>query len=237
MPLTVHNIFIESSGMSQPPFEKFINYGNTRAHIRILENPTGLVFIAPGAEVKIDDPLLKAIRDSCEAKGQATVLADLGKTPINMENPYNVHGNFTKALQNVIEGYTADNDFMPNKFELIGHSMGGAAVLTLAKDNPVLQITVLDPVPVGPNILKTVECPTNFILSNVRSFRAAGERMFNDLVQQTDISHSIHKIETSKKREEGHMFIGATSHVAKILLDYGLREHNLTSALELKGLE
>lgn len=167
--------------------------------------------------MKTNDPLVKAITEACAAKGQAVVLADLGKTPLNLEDPYNVHGNFSMALQSVIDGYRADNDYMPEAFELIGHSMGGAAVLTLVKDNPVSEITVLDPVPVDPEILKTIDCPAQFILSNVRSFKGAGERMFNQLVGQGDTPHTLHKIDTSKERDEGHYFRGKTAEVKGVI--------------------
>lgn len=237
MPDGKNFVFKESGSMNQPPYEKYINYGETRAHIRIPENPTGLVFIAPGTDVAISDPLMRALCDACAEKGQATVLADIGKTPHNTSDPFNVQANFVSAMQSIIDGYSADNNYMPAQFELIGHSIGGAAVLSLAKDNPVSQITVLDPVPVNPDILKTIECPAHFILSNVRSFRAVGERMFNQLVGQTDTPHTLHKIDTSKERDEGHYFRGKTTEVKDILSgNNGVSEPDVMPDIEPKNL-
>lgn len=160
---------------------------------------------------------MKTISDACEAKGQAFVLADLGDIPLNREDPCNIHENFIPALRNVIEGYSADNNYMPDTFEIIAHSMGGAAALTLAKDFPISGMTLLDPVLFDGDVLETVNCSTSVVLSDVRSFRSIGQHIFRELSQQSQFPHTLYQIGTSKEREEGHMFRGQTAEIARII--------------------
>ena len=198
--------------------EKRAEYDGIAAHIRIPDDPTGLVFIAPGAAVDPNEPLIQSVRNAYEDRGMATVVADLSRTELITSNAQNVHGNFTEELRSVIDGYMSDNGYVPEKFELAGHSMGGAAVLSLTKDYPVSAITLFDPTPVKEETLQTVDCPATVIVSNVRSFRATGHRMFGTL-QQNEGS-TLHNIETSPERNSGHRFEGKTQEIEQIIHQY-----------------
>ncbi|PCJ98184.1 MAG: hypothetical protein COA45_08520 [Zetaproteobacteria bacterium] len=199
--------------------EQHVEYGGVPARIHSPENPTGLTFIAPGALVSMDAPLIQAIQKACEEEGRTVVVADLGNTPLITNDPSNVHGNFTKNLQQVIDGYCEDSNYEDNDFGLIGHSMGGAAVLSLADDYAVSAVTVLDPMPVPSEILQNIDCPVNVIISKVRSYRNPGKRMFNELDGYSD-QHMLHEVETSKDMKSGHIFEGQEGEVAKIIRDY-----------------
>jgi len=160
--------------MSTPPFEKQVAYDGTKALIRIPAEPTGLAFIAPGAQVGPNHPLILAIRDGYEDRGMATVIADLGKSELVKDDAFDVHANFKDGLQHVIDGYMSDNTYTPSTFELAGHSMGGAAAMIVASNNPVSRLTVLDPTPIDNENIQNIDCPTTMILSQARSFNASG---------------------------------------------------------------
>ncbi len=196
-------------------YEKKAEYGGVLAHIRIPEEPTGLVFIAPGAQVNVSDDLIEYTRKAAEDKGQATVVAALGGVGFT-DDALNVHGKFTDTLKSVIDEYMADNEYTPDDYEMIGHSMGGAAVLSLASDKAVSRITVIDPVPVDTPILNDIHCPTDFVVSNVPSFHRTGKRMHNDM-QMNGHNPVLHKIDTSAEREAGHMFLGQEQQIAAII--------------------
>lgn len=214
--------------MSEQPFEKQVTYGQTKAFIRIPEEPTGLAFIAPGAQVGANDPLMRTIRDSYEDRGMATVIADLGQSELQENDAFNVHADFTTKLQQVIDGYMADNDYTPDSFELAGHSMGGAAAITVANHNPVSSLTVLDPTPMSDEQIKDVDCPTTMILSKVRSFNNSGKRMYATL-EDSGMANGLHELDTSKDRSEGHLFEGANirHNIASIIFEQGASNSNI----------
>ncbi|MGH1404039.1 MAG: hypothetical protein ACRBDL_07325 [Alphaproteobacteria bacterium] len=199
-------------------FEKHMNYGDTRAYIRIPEEPTGLVFIAPGAQVDVNAPLITQIQKAAEDKGQATVIAALGGAKLNDTDPNNVHGNFVNGLQEVINGYMADNAYTPDEFEMIGHSMGATAVLAIAAEHPTSRITAIDPAPIDNDALADIHCPTDIIISNVRQYRAVGKRIHGEM-QNNGQNPTINQIETSPDKPEGHLFSGQESQVAAIIRD------------------
>lgn len=199
--------------------EQQVEYGGVSAHISTPENSTGLVFIAPGALVSLDAPLIKSIQAASVEDGRTVVIADLGQTPLIEGDPSNVHGNFDNNLRQVIDGYLEDNGYADEQFELIGHSMGGSAVLSVASEYPVSAISVLDPMHVAPEKLQDIECPVNVIISDVRSYRNPGKRMFNELSGYND-QHALHKVETSQNMPSGHIFEGQEDEVAQIIRDY-----------------
>ena len=205
------------AGIKMPPIEKHVDYNGSSAHIRIPESPTGLVFIAPGTAEKPNEPLVQTIREAYESKGMATVVADLSETPLNKDDPFNVHAHFAEEMRNVIDGYMADNEYTPDEFELAGHSAGAAAALSIAgEDYPVSKLTVLDLIPLSTETLQSVECPTNMIVSSVRQYKAPGRRMFNTL-EENGVAATLHQIETSKEVESGHRFEGALSKVKETI--------------------
>tara|TARA_R110002095_G_scaffold192491_1_gene170387 strand:- start:473 stop:1141 length:669 start_codon:yes stop_codon:yes gene_type:complete len=198
------------------PFEKHMQYNGSNAHIRIPEEPQGLAFIAPGAAVSPNDPLIQSVRRACEDKGMATVVADLSQTQLITDDPNHVNGHFVTELKNIIDGYMADNEYTPDTFELIGHSMGGSAALMIAQDYPVSALTLLDPTPVSTETLEGIESPTTIIVSNVRSFKASGRRMASTL-EDTGALTALHEIDTSTERNSGHRFVGATDAIEDII--------------------
>lgn len=197
-------------------YEKKAEYGGVLAHIRIPEEPTGLMFIAPGAQVNVSDDIIAYTQQAAEDKGLATVVAALGGVPLNTSDVTNVHKNFTSALQGVVDGYMADNDYTPDEFEMVGHSMGGSAVFQIAAENPVSRITTLDPMSVSEETLKTIHCPTEIVVSSVRSCKNIGKRIHSDL-QMNGHNAGLHHIETSETRSEGHMFLGQEQQIAAII--------------------
>lgn len=204
--------------------EKHVEYDGVSAHISTPENPTGLVFLVPGNKLTPDVPFLKAIKNACEDKGQVVVSIDLSAIDIMQRNVTNIHDNFTDGLRKVIDGYCEGNNFLPDEFELIGHSISGAAVLTVASEYPVSAVTVLDPMPVASEILQDMDCPVNVIISKVRSYRNPGKRMFNELSGYSD-QHALHEVETSKDMQSGHIFEGQEDEVAQIIRDYRVSEY------------
>lgn len=204
--------------------EKQVEYGGVSAHISTPENSTGLVFIAPGALVSFDAPLIKSIQAASIEDGRTVVIADLGQTPLIENDPSNVHGNFDNNLRQVIDGYLDSDDYAGEKLEFIGHSMGGAAVLSLVPEYLVSAVTVLDPMPVTSEKLQDIDCPVNVIISDVRSYRNPGKRMFNELNDYSD-EHVLHEVETSKDMQSGHIFEGQEDEVAQIIRDYRASEY------------
>ena len=201
-----------------------MEYGGVGAYIHSPENPTGLVFIAPGALVSPNSPLIQSIQSACSEDGRRVVVADLGQTPLIFDDPSNVHGNFTNSFQKVIDGYLSDSDYADEPFELIGHSMGGAAALSVLQDYSVSSVTVLDPMPVGSDVLPDIDCPVNVIISKVRSYRNPGKRMFGELADMND-KHGLFEVETSKDAGLGHVFAGQEDEAAQIIRDLYVAEN------------
>ncbi len=199
--------------------EEYVTYEGVNAHIRIPDNPSGLVFIAPGALVSTESPLINAIQNAFEDRGMATVIADIGISEVKMDDPTNVHGDFSKNLQTVIDGYYSTHDYTPDTFELAGHSMGGAASLSITPDNPVSAITVFDPTPAPAERLSQIEAPVTIAVSQIRSFKAAGHRALERLGGSPN-NHSIYELNTSQERHSGHMFVGAEDEIARIILNH-----------------
>ena len=197
--------------------EKIATYDGINTHIRIPEDPTGLVFIAPGAQVSTTSSLIRAVQNAYEERGMATVVANLGGSELIMNDPNNVHGNFSNGLQDVINKYYEDNHYTPDTFELAGHSMGGAATLSIAPNNPVSAVTVFDPTPVNAEVLSEVDSKVVIMVSQVRSFKAAGHRLL-DKLGGVDTEHEIHELPTSAERMDGHMFVGAEQSIKHIIL-------------------
>ncbi len=206
--------------------EKHVEYNGIEAQIRIPDEPTGLVFIAPGAQISTNAPLIQAIANAHEDRGMATVIANLGGSELEMNDPFNVHKHFTAGLEAVIDGYMKDNAYKPDQFELTGHSMGGAAVMSVAKNHPVSSITALDPTPVHTDVLTNIDSPTTIIISDVRSFKNSGRRMFSEL-EPTGMAHELHEIATSKDRNSGHMFEGQEHAVADVIRNQTPPSHDL----------
>ncbi len=200
--------------MDNSVFEKHAEYNGVKTHIRIPNEPLGVVFIAPGALVKTDTPLVQSIQKTCEEEGYATVVADLSKTPLNDDDLYNVHKFFTRDLSAVIDQAMTDNDFGTDAYDLIAHSMGGAAALTLASDNHDLsRLIVLDPTPVEDKIAGGIIADTHIITSAVRSFKTAGSNLHDRL--PPEIFKTLHIIQTEKDRSSGHMFEGKLDELSK----------------------
>ncbi len=202
--------------MNGPPFEKHVSYDGIRAHIRIPEQPTGLTFIAPGAGVQMDSSLIQAIRRTAEERGRAVVTVDIGGLPVPRDRLYvDAHIAFVPPLKSVLDGYLSGEDYVPEDFEVIAHSMGAAASLQLASDYPVSNLILLDPVRINHNYIGDLTCPVHFVLSNVRSFRASGQNMYRDLGDS--IPKSKHLVETSADRASGHMFEGQEGEVRRVI--------------------
>lgn len=221
-----------------PQIDRHTEYDGIDAHIRIPENPKGLVFIAPGAAVRTQSSLITTVQDAFEERGMATVVADIGQSGIIMTDPKNVHCNFTDNLQNVINGYYQDqeNDYTPDQFELAGHSMGGAAVLTLAPDASVSAVTVFDPTPVSEEQLSQIEAPVTIMVSQVRSFKAAGNIALKRLGGEEN-GHMIHEMNTSTERQSGHMFEGAEEDITNIILNTGSKRPPTPKPTDIDGLD
>jgi len=202
--------------------DRHTTYDGVDAHIKIPESPKGLVFIAPGAAVSTQSSLIITVQDAFEERGLASVVADIGQSGIIMDDPKNVHGNFADNLQRVINGYYQDqeNDYTPDQFELAGHSMGGAAVLTLAPDASVSAVTVFDPTPVSEEQLAQIEAPVTIMVCQVRSFKAAGHIAFKRLGGEEN-GHTIHEMNTSTERQSGHMFEGAEKDITDVIINNG----------------
>ncbi len=198
--------------------EEQVEYGGVSARIRTPENPAGLTFVAPGALVSMDDDLIQSIEEACIEKGQIVVVADLGQTPYTSDIPSS-RGNFIESFRQVVDGYLENSDYTGEQFELIGHSMGGAAALSVASEYPVSAVTVLDPMAAEYDVLQDIECPVNVIISDVRSYRNPGKRMFNELSGYSD-QHALHEVKTSKDMPGGHIFEGQEGEVAQIIRDY-----------------
>lgn len=217
-------IFLGQADGDMATDEKHVEYDGVLARVRTPETPTGVTFIAPGALVQMDAPLIQVIQDACEEKGRVVVVADLGQTPLIVDDPSNVHGHFENNFRQVVDGYLEDHNDVGGQFELIGHSMGGAAALCVADDFLLSSITVLDPMPVASETLQGIDCPVNVIISDVRSYRNPGKRMFNELSDYSD-QHTLHEVETSKDMAVGHIFEGQEDEVSQIIRDYSAPEY------------
>lgn len=204
--------------------EKHVEYDGVLARVRTPETPTGVTFIAPGALVQMDAPLIQAIQNACEEKGRIVVVADLGQTPLIVDDPSNVHGHFENNFRKVVDGYLEDYNDIGGQFELIGHSMGGAAALCVSDDFLLSSMTVLDPMPVASEMLQGINCPVNVIISDVRSYRNPGKRMFNELSDYSD-QHALHEVKTSKDMQSGHVFEGQEGEVAQIIREHSVPEY------------
>ena len=203
-------------------YESHVEYGGVSAYISSPEDPTGLVFIAPGALVSRDAPLIEAKKSSVD-DGRTVVVADLGGKPHNSDISYS-RGNFITNLRQVIDGFLDDNGCKDEGFEIVGHSMGGAAALSIAADYPVISVTALDPMAVEFDNLQEIDCPVNMIISDVRSYRNPGKRMFNELSDSGD-QHTLHEVEASKDVKSGHVFEGQEDEVARIIRYYSAPEY------------
>lgn len=198
--------------------EKIIHYDDVQTHIRTPEGAEKIAFIAHGSAVHPNDPLILTMRDAMNAQGFITVIPDLG-TQADFGDPGQIHAAFAAKMKTAIDGYAKDHQGTPKTYTFIGHSIGGAAMLSLAKDYTVDKLTVLDPTPLDSNIFKGVNCPTDVILSSVRSFKSSGRRMQADIAQLSPHQgpHKLHQLSTSSERALGHMFRGNETDIAHIL--------------------
>ncbi len=199
-----------------------VEYDGVSAYISSSDDSSGLVFIAPGALVEHDSTLITSVKDSLSGEGRTVVVADLGDTPHNSDIP-NSRDNFVENLRKVIDGYLEENSSTEKGFEIVGHSMGGAAALSVASDYPIISVTALDPMAVDSEIIQEIDCPVNIIISDVRSYRNPGKRMFKELDGNGD-QHALYEVETSKDVKSGHIFKGQEDVVAEISRDCSVGE-------------
>ena len=198
--------------------EKIMRYGEVATHIRTPEEPRGLALIAHGNALSPNDPLVLTIRNAMNARGLTTIIPDLG-TQEGFDDPGAIHAAFAKKVKTAFDGYIADHPDAPASLAFVGHSLGGAAIISLAKDYPVAELTILDPTPLDREIFRGLNCPTAVILSNVRSFKSSGTRMQRDIAELSPHPgpHVLHQLATSPERPLGHMFRGNEADVARIL--------------------
>lgn len=215
--------------MNTQPYEKHVQYNGIRTQIRIPEDPVGLVFIAPGAAVQPQSNLITTSQKAAEDMGYTTVVADLSEVKISNNVLYYAHEDFVRAMKGVIDGYLSEHDDGPEDYGIIAHSMGGAAAIEIASVNPnVSKLTLFDPTPVHPHILEAIDCPTNIVVSNVRSFKNSGSRAF-DVIKGNHSDNCLHKLETSTERQSGHMFEGQSKRIKDIVTDMLSDKSNKTS--------
>ena len=193
--------------MSDKVTEKLVDYNGIRSHVIIPENPSTLAFIFSGFDMKPSDDLMQNLRRGAMERGAATVLPDMTGVKLNEADPENVFSNFKDAVNSVVEGYYADYDiYKPEQFEIIAHSAGGAGALMAAPNHNLSHLTLLDPTLAGKECPEGIDCPTNFILSSMRSYRRVGKQRHSELSQYNPNTQLILLDSDSKDRDTAHNF-------------------------------
>ena len=211
--------------------EKFVDYGGLISHVRTPKEPQGLCFVISGENMPSNDRLIQGLQKAAEDKGLVTVVPELLGTQRNTKDITNAHGDFSKALNAVIAGYyDDDNSYKPKNFEIIAHSIGASAALSQAPQHNLSQLTVLDPIPMPPEILADIECPVHMVLSEYKPFRRAGKRIFN-AIEGNNSSNTLDLVATGDNKD-AHNFRSNMADLRSLVHHHTLSSESLSKAEE-----
>lgn len=212
-----------------------VNYSGFDTQIHTPDNPGGLCFVISGENMPPTDPFIQGIRQAAEDKRLVTITPDLtsvgryfGGAPNPASGPDQpdetmcVHHNFSEALDSAIQGYFADeaNDFKPERFEVLAHSIGAAAALSApTRHSNISQITALDPIPTEGAFLQNTTCPVHIILSEYPSFRRAGKRISGHLKDHNP-DNTLDLVATTADKATAHQFRNNMDDVTDLVKKY-----------------